>query len=488
MTDLLLIHPSAREAIYQGLADDFAAVEPPLWCRIIAGYVRDRGYSVAIIDAEADNLTPLEVAKRAEELKPSLIAIVAHGHQPSASTQQMEGAKAIIDALVDVIPATRTLLLGGHVSALPEQSLRETQAIYACKGEGPQTIIALLEGQNYRTILGLVWQGDGVNVNAPAPLIEDLAADYHGHTWDLLPMQKYRAHNWQCFDDLSKRQPYAAIYTSLGCPYKCSFCCINAPFDSNRYRVRNPQQVADEMLFLQYRHGVHTFKIVDEMFVLNDRHVKAVCEAIIAHKLGDYSNIWAYARIDTVKSDEQLDLLRRAGVRWLALGIESGSKHVRDGAVKALKHDDISYTVARIKSAGINVIGNFIFGLPDDDDTTMCETLNLALSLKCEFANFYSAMAYPGSRLHAEAKAPELPKTWSGYSQHSYDCTPLPTQYLSARDVLAFRDAAFRRYFTDRSYLQMVGMKFGAATRAHVEAMAARPLARELLGDPAPKR
>ena len=76
-----------------------------------------------------------------------------------------------------------------------------------------------------------------------------------------------------------------------------------------------------------------------------------------------------------------------------------------------------------IQKAGIRVIGNFIFGLPDDDMNTMTQTLDLALELNCEFANFYSAMAYPGSPLYLQAVSKELPlpENWSGFSQHSYD-------------------------------------------------------------------
>ena len=65
--------------------------------------------------------------------------------------------------------------------------------------------------------------------NPAAPLVKDLDADMPGVAWDLLPMSRYRAHNWHCFGHL-QREPYAALYTTLGCPYHCSFCCIQAPF------------------------------------------------------------------------------------------------------------------------------------------------------------------------------------------------------------------------------------------------------------------
>ena len=137
--------------------------------------------------------------------------------------------------------------------------------------------------------------------------------------------------------------------------------------------------------------------------------------------------------------DEYLDKLFKAGFRWLALGIESASKHVRDGVEKGRFGDaQIIDTVRRIQAAGINVIGNYIFGLPDDTQESMQQTLDLALAARCEFANFYSAMAYPGSPLYRQAKAhgPALPDSWVGYSQHSYECLPLATQTLSAAEVL----------------------------------------------------
>lgn len=482
--DLLIIHPGAAHGIYGELGDDLVAIEPPLWARLIAGYVRDQGYSVRIIDAEARNYRPEDVAAIAIKLDPRLICIAAYGHQPSASTQQMTGAGAIARAIKArhnvFVPI---IMVGGHVSALPERTLREEAINYACVGEGPITIARMLAGDKDADVPGLVWWR-GLNeivVNPSAPLIEDLSL-LHGDAWDLLPMGLYKAHNWQCFGDIKSRRPYASIYTSLGCPYKCSFCCINAPFASNRYRMREPEAVVAEIGKLYDDHGVRTFKIVDEMFVLNEKHYMAIAEGLCRHEMGKVLNIWAYARIDTVKS-HTLALLRRAGFRWLALGIESGSAHVRDGASKKLKNDDIIGVVRAIQEAGINVIGNYIFGLPDDDHESMRATLRLALEANTEFANFYSAMAYPGSPLYLEALKSKaaLPETWRGYSQHNDDCRPMDTKHLSGAEVLGFRDAAFQTYFTNPAYLDMVERKFGAETLHHVQAMTRYKLKRKLL-------
>jgi hypothetical protein len=92
-------------------------------------------------------------------------------------------------------------------------------------------------------------------------------------------------------------------------------------------------------------------------------------------------------------------------------------------------------------------------------------------------------MAYPGSPLYQLALERNwpLPETWSGFSQHSYDCLPLPTEKVSAAEVLKFRDDAFDRYFTNKRYLDMVTQKFGWETRKHIEHMSQHKLQRKIV-------
>ena len=80
----------------------------------------------------------------------------------------------------------------------------------------------------------------------------------------------------------------------------------------------------------------------------------------------------------------------------------------------------------------------------------------------------------------------DLPETWSGYSQHSYDCRPLPTEKIAAADVLEFRDNAFHEYFAAKRYLDMATQKFGIDTRRHIEEMSEARLKRALLNDARP--
>jgi radical SAM superfamily enzyme YgiQ (UPF0313 family) len=322
--------------------------------------------------------------------------------------------------------------------------------------------------------------------------------DLPGYAWDLLPYRErpldlYRAHFWHAGFDPARRTPFAAIYTSLGCAFACDFCMINIvnrtdtaddvhAGHSRGMRSWSPGFVAGELEKLA-RLGVETVRLSDEMFFLNRRHYEPLLRQVVERELG--LRMWAYARVDTVRPDA-LALFREAGIDWLALGIEAGSQSVRREVSKGTFRDvNIREVCATVRGADINVIGNYIFGFPDDTLDTMQQTLDLALELNTEMANLYPCMALPGSALYGRAirEGWALPDDYAGYAFLSYECQPLPTRHVSAAEVLRFRDRAWQKCFTHPAYLALVERRFGAAQRANVEAMAAVRLRRRLLGD-----
>lgn len=495
--DLLLVNPGQPERCFQALAQTFTAIEPPVWAGLIAACARREGYAVHLLDAHAEQLDPDGVAARIEELRPLLTAVVVYGHNPSASTQVMPAAGAICRAVKTRNPEHRLILVGGHVAALPERTLREEAVDFVCAGEGPVTILELVAAlrsskrPDYSRVRGLRYWRDGVPQSTPAaPLVMDLDERMPDVAWDLMPMPRYRAHNWHCFGRLHERQPYAALYTTLGCPFRCTFCCIQAPFRSgeqalgfaprvNSYRFWHPDTVVAQIDRLVTRYGVRNIKIADEMFVLNRRHVLAICDRLIERNYD--LNLWAYARVDTVRCDEVIGKLKRAGFNWLAFGIESASEQVRAEVQKGFAQELIAQTIDKVRREGIHVVGNYVFGLPDDDAERLRMTLDLAMDLRTEWANFYCAMAYPGSQLYVQAQRERwpLPASWSGYSQYAKEAYPLPTRSLSSGSVLRFRDEAFRRYFSDPGYQATIGARFGPDAVAHVEDMLSYRLERD---------
>ncbi len=473
--DILFIHPNAAQKIYQDLSKDFSAIEPPIWAGMLASHCLRKGFSAELLDCEALQVDDAQASLKIREFNPRVACFVVYGQQPSASSQNMEGAIPLAELVKKTSPEIKILFVGGHVAALSREVMEKHPFIdMVCQNEGVYTISSLLKTNlkdNLSEVNGLGYRDNGAIVlNRPSPIVakEDLPNELPGIAWDQLPLKKYRTALWHAFPNNSERQPFAALYTSLGCPMKCSFCMINIiNRQENEYsdgsavfRYWDPEFIIQEFdLFA--KHGIKNIKIADELFVLNPNHFMKLCDLII--KRGYKFNIWCYSRIDTVK-EPYLETLRKAGVNYLALGIESGNTRVRKDVIKGRFEDvDIRDIVKKIRDHGINVAANYIFGLPEDNMETMQGTLDLALELSTEMANFYSAMAYPGSPLYGIAKQQgwKLPGTYAGFSQHSYYTQPLPTKYLTAEQVLEFRDKAWLTYHTNPKFLALLKEKFG---------------------------
>lgn len=486
--DLVIIKPGSQKKLYGQLSDfQLTGLEPPLWGALLTAFLRQRGYGVELLDAELEGWDWPTTARMALEAAPRLVLISVSGSNPSASTPNMIGAGRIAGHLKEMSPQTRVVLGGLHPSALPERTLREEKADYVCQGEGFATLPGLIEalraGREPRGVPGLWQWQDGQLVAAPRPEPWPDLDSLPRPAWDVLPLERYRAHNWHCFDSIQRRQPYAVLYTSLGCPFNCGFCCINSLFGRRGIRLRAPEQVLAEVDFLVERWGVRNIKIIDEMFALDQRRVEAICNPLIER--GYDLNMWAYARVDTV-TPAMLRTMKKAGINWVAYGFESGSSRVLKDVTKGYAHDKVGQVVRMTQDEGLYICANYILGLPEDDMESMAQTLDMALEINAEWANIYCTMAYPGSRLHEQALAAgwPLPRAWSGYSQYAYDCQPLPTRHLGPAQVLGFRDQAFQTYYHRPAYLEMMARRFGAPTAEHIRRMARHRLARRLLGDP----
>ena len=493
--DVLFVHANASKKIYQDLSKDFSAIEPPIWAGMLANHCRLKGFSVNILDCEALHLDEQQSPEHIVKQKARLICFVVYGQQPSASSQNMAGATALADTVKKMSPDCKVLFVGGHIAALPREVLEKHKAIdFVCQNEGVYTISNLLKTNlkdDLDKIDGLGFHnGVSVVLNKPSIIVskKDLPRELPGIAWDLLPMKNYRTSLWHSYSNNSIRQPFAALYTSLGCPMKCSFCMINIiNRQENEYadgsavfRYWEPEHIIKEFDFFAAQ-GITNIKIADELFVLNANHFLKLCELII--KRGHKFNIWCYSRVDTVR-DQYLATLKKAGVNWLALGIESANTKVRKDVTKGRFEDvDIQAVVKKIREHGINVIANYIFGLPEDDLSSMQMTLDLAMEMNTEEANFYSAMAYPGSPLYGIAKKEgwKLPSSYEGFSQHSYEGQPLPTKYLTAGQVLAFRDEAWMKYHTNPKFLEHIKLKFGPTAVAETVKSTQIKLKRKIL-------
>ena len=212
--------------------------------------------------------------------------------------------------------------------------------------------------------------------------------------------------------------------------------------------------------------GVKTIRITDEMFLLNKKYYRPIVELLSELNKNDDLYLWAYSRIDTVPDPEMLQKLRKGGIRWLCLGIESGHKSIRLEVAKGkFEEVDVEKVVRHVEDADIHVMANYIFGLPGDTEETIEQTYDLSVKLNTLGWNTYAAMALPGSPLYVDARAKgyKLPQKYEEFSFHSYDTIPLPTEELSAARILQLRDNKFTEYFNrpelKEKYFKILGKK-----------------------------
>jgi radical SAM superfamily enzyme YgiQ (UPF0313 family) len=252
--------------------------------------------------------------------------------------------------------------------------------------------------------------------------------------------------------------------------------------NSNIFRWWSPDFIIKQFDYLA-RQGVKNIKIADELFVLNPNHFQKICQ-LIKDRGYDF-NIWAYSRVDTCKP-QYLESLQKAGVKWLGLGIENPNSVLRSEIHKdGYKDIKIKDLIKNINDSGINVGGNYIFGLPQDTRESMQETLAFAMENLTDMSNMYSAMAYPGSPLYIQARKNGiiLPDNYAGYSQHSYETLNMSNENLAASEILKFRDYAWNAYHENPKYLNLLEAKFGKPARADMEDTLKIKLKRKLLGD-----
>lgn len=507
--DVLFINPDSSARAYQGLAKVYSAIEPPTWALLLAESCRSKGFGVAILDCDAERLTLKQSIERIKELKPRLILFVVYGQNPNSGTTSMIGALELARTIKQDHIEAPIAFVGSHTSALPLEVLANDAVDIVLLNEGVYALQSLLRSNlvsDLEKIKGIGYKVRGPanfrvpTLNTPERVVpqECMDTDLPGYAWDLLPYREkpldlYRAHFWHADFSHQKRTPFAAIYTSLGCQFGCDFCMINIvnridngddinAANSRGMRFWSPAWVSREMKKLANL-GVVTLRISDEMFFLNRKFYTPILQDIINHDFG--FNMWTYSRIDTVRKDA-LDLFKKAGVNWLALGVEAGNQMVRQEVSKgSFKEVNIREVCKTISNADINIISNYIFGFPEDSLETMQQTLDLALELNTEMANMYPCQALPGSPMHTLAKKEgwALPSSYEGYAFLAYETQPLPTKYVSAKEVLKFRDEAWQKYFTHPPYLDLVEKKFGQSERKNVEEMSKIQLKRKILGD-----
>ena len=327
--DVIFVSYIDSQKVYQDLSKNLTTIEPPTWSLLLAQSCRSQGFDVSILDASAENLSLEEAAQRIIDTDARFICFVVYGQNVNSGTVNMIGAVNLANKLKSLDVTTPIGFVGSYVQALPKKALSDEPCIdIAFMNEGIYSLWNLLRSDldlsNLDNIKGIAWRKNGQIVfNEPEQIVpnERMDLDLPGYAWDLLPYKEkpldlYRAPYWHAEYIEENRSPYAAIQTSLGCQFGCSFCMINilnrndnaeigVASNYSKMRFWSPEFIFNEFKKL-YDMGVKTIKITDEMFLLNKRYYEPLCQMIADSGMGNEFKMWAYSRVDTVRNPEIL--------------------------------------------------------------------------------------------------------------------------------------------------------------------------------------
>jgi len=417
--------------------------QPPMGLALLAAVLETRRHQVNVIDANALGLRPEGVSASVDGA--DVVGI-------TAMTPMIAEALRIASQLKKSHPELPVILGGAHASLMPEETLKSAPQIdILVKGEGENTFVDLLDALQSRKSLegmtGVNYRKDGVIVsNSPCPSLVDLDLQpflaYH-----LLPLDKYKPH-----PPHGRSLPFAALITSRGCPYNCSYC--SKPVFGYKFRAQSSGRVIEEIIYYKKRFGVREIAFYDDVFTLNKKRVHDIAEGMISKDLKLH---WTCeTRVDLVNK-EMLRHMKAAGCYAVSYGIESASQEILDVINKKITREQMEEAVLLTREAGIQAIGYFMIGSPGESVETIKQTIKLAKDLRFDYAQFAIATPFPGTefyRLYAEKN--KVPISWERfvYDGVMADQTPLfESPLLSRRDLQYWRKRAYKEFYLRPSYI-----------------------------------
>ncbi|HUR20199.1 MAG TPA: radical SAM protein [Vicinamibacterales bacterium] len=428
-----------RQGRCQEREEVLGTTKPPYTLALLASLLRARGQDVRLVDLTATRQSVDDLIARldTEKFAPTLILF------PSTTPTLVADVTAI--AALKARYGAPMFCFGPHASTTPGDSMaRAPQADGMFVGEPEDAALelaALPSLDELGRVASLTYRrgGEVVPHRAHGTFTGFLEAPVPA--WDLLDVTRYTL-------PLEGRS-YVIVETSRGCPYTCDFCV--APIhQGHKFRERSAASIVDEMAFVVRTSGVKFFYLWGDTVTLNVKSFSAICEEIITRQLN--VQWFGNARADNLQDPAFVDRLKRSGCWMLALGIETESDETRKDMMKRLESEKIRIALKNMRASGIKSFGFFILGYPGEDVPALERTIDYAIRLDPDFANFYPAVPYPGTELYNKAKREGLLAS-EDWTKMEYSYYLMKGNGLNEQVVMDAINRAKRRFFLRPRYL-----------------------------------
>ena len=367
-----------------GFVEHYLRILPPLGLMYVASIIKNSGHECILIDAVAEGLSKQRVLKILKKYNPQLVGFSLI---VPVRSEIFEWARYIKEKLKVKI------IFGGYATLYyPEEIVSNDFIDYVIIGSATNSLPKLIEAIDndgeIENIEGIAFKKEGkIIVNFPKKF-EDINS---------LPFPDRRSVNHRLYYSIiSKNTPYSIMITSSGCIYKCDFC----PMGKFPYIERDASKVVEEMEEC-HKMGIKEIDIFDDNFLFNRERVKKICEEII--KKGIKIEWTCRARVD-YGDYETLKLMKKAGCKAIFYGIETGNEEIMKREHKGISKDMVRNAIEITKKAGIKTMGFFIIGHERESKESIKETIEFALELPLDYAQFFHMVVKPGTKLYEEVK------------------------------------------------------------------------------------
>ncbi|MBN2406601.1 MAG: radical SAM protein [Elusimicrobia bacterium] len=389
---VLLINPPAS---YEIIGNNPSIIEserghnPPLGILYIAAYLEKfSDHEISVIDAQAEGLDYGALANRIRDISPDVVGI-------TAMTFTMVDVVRVLRVVKETKPGAYTVIGGPHVFIYPEETLRLRDVDFVVLGEGEMVFKELLDllenGYVASGIRGVMSKKDLGSIDVAKiriPLIEDLDRLPHPAR-HLTPYRKYSS-------ILARRTPVTTLFTSRGCPFRCSFC--SRPHLGKKYRARSPENVVEEMEACRAM-GIRDFLIYDDTFTVIKERVIRICDLVVSRKL---KISWdCRARIDTV-DEEMLAVMKKAGCTGIHYGIEAGTRKTLSRLRKDIDLDEAKKVCDATHRQGIRTLNYFMIGSPGENLQDIEKTFETMNWLRADYIHLTVFTPFPGTEIYSD--------------------------------------------------------------------------------------
>ena len=422
---ILLVQPpySLKERYHNEVGEDIGGHLPPLGLCYMAAYLEKHNHKVQLMDCPAHKQQLPDVLKQIEIFQPDIVGL-------AAVTILIDRAVEITQAIKKEYPHVTVVIGGPHPTEMPQETLEQTGCDIVVKGEAEYAFLDIVNDTEKFKKEKIV-QGQMVKNLDDIPM----------PARHLLDMSKYNAlpNSYKVSENVIQ------VMTTRGCPYTCTFCA-----DANgKFRRRSVENVIKEIKHVQEVYGTKEIAFWDDVFTLNRNWVMSFMKALEDEKI---KLAWScYARVDTI-DQEMLDYMAKMGCWNMFFGLESGNQELLDNIKKRTTLDMIRKGVAMCKASGIEVRGSFILGLPGETPEMGQKTIDFAIELDPDYAQFSIATPFPGTELYETVdRWGKMNKNYKDF--HIFTPVFVPKGYESAEQLHNMQRLAFRKFYFRPKYV-----------------------------------